>query len=105
MSKRELNSHFCSAHNAQGSRRCEGCLRTMVEATLAETPKPGDAQDAVARLLALREQIARRARDCGRAPESIKLVAVSKTFSADEVRRSAGRDGQPRCGGDRVQEA
>jgi len=77
----------------------------MVEATLVETPKPGEAQDAVARLLALREQIARRARDCGRAPEEVKLVAVSKTFSADEVWPTIASAGQTRFGENRVQEA
>jgi pyridoxal phosphate enzyme (YggS family) len=77
----------------------------MVEATLAKTPNPTDAQDAVARLIALREQIARRARDCGRAPEEIKLVAVSKTFSADEVWPTIASAGQTRFGENRVQEA
>ena len=61
--------------------------------------------EAVARLLALREQIARRARDCGRAPESVKLVAVSKTFSADEVWPTIAIAGQTRFGENRVQEA
>ncbi len=76
-----------------------------MEATSADAPKPDDAQDAVARLLALREQIARRARDCGRAPESVKLVAVSKTFSADEVWPTITIAGQTRFGENRVQEA
>ena len=61
--------------------------------------------EAVARLLALRESIARRARDCGREPESIKLVAVSKTFSADEVWPTIASAGQTRFGENRVQEA
>jgi PLP dependent protein len=61
--------------------------------------------EAVARLLALREQIARRARDCGRAPESVKLVAVSKTFSADEIWPTIAIAGQTRFGENRVQEA
>ena len=56
-----------------------------MEMTLAGAPKPNDAQDTVGRLIALREQIARRTRDCDRAPDSVKLVAVSKTFSADEI--------------------
>jgi len=77
----------------------------MVEATLAETPKPGDARDAVARLLALREQIARRARDCGREPDEVKLVAVSKTFSADEIWPTIAIAGQTCFGENRVQEA
>ena len=61
--------------------------------------------EAVARLLALREQIARRARDCGRAPESVKLVAVSKTFSADEVWPTIAAADQTCFGENRVQEA
>jgi len=61
--------------------------------------------ESVARLLALREQIARRARDCGRAAESVKLVAVSKTFSADEVWPTIELAGQTRFGENRVQEA
>src|SRR5271163_5297159 len=76
-----------------------------MESTLAGAPQHHDAQDAVARLLALREQIARRARDCGRAPESIKLVAVSKTFSAEEVWPTIEVAGQTRFGENRVQEA
>ena len=46
-----------------------------------------------------------RARDCGRAPESVKLVAVSKTFSADEVWPTIAVAGQTRFGENRVQEA
>ena len=61
--------------------------------------------EAVARLLALREQIARRARDCGKAPESVKLVAVSKTFSADEVWPTIAAADQTCFGENRVQEA
>ena len=60
---------------------------------------------AVARLNALREAIALRARDCGRAPESVKLVAVSKTFSADDVWPTIAVAGQTRFGENRVQEA
>jgi PLP dependent protein len=61
--------------------------------------------EAVVRLLALREAIARRARDCGRTPESVKLVAVSKTYSADEVWPTIAIAGQTRFGENRVQEA
>ena len=60
---------------------------------------------AAARLVALRVEIARRARDCGRAPESVKLVAVSKTFSADQVWPTIATAGQTRFGENRVQEA
>jgi uncharacterized pyridoxal phosphate-containing UPF0001 family protein len=76
-----------------------------METILADAPKHDDARDAVARLLALRESIARRARDCGRTPESVKLVAVSKTFSADEVWPTIASAGQTRFGENRVQEA
>jgi len=73
--------------------------------SLTAAPQHHSKQDAVARLTALRESIARRARDCGRAPESIKLVAVSKTFSADEVWPTIASAGQTRFGENRVQEA
>jgi pyridoxal phosphate enzyme (YggS family) len=76
-----------------------------METTLADAPEHHNARDAAARLIALRESIARRARDCGRAPESIKLVAVSKTFSADEVWPTIAIAGQTRFGENRVQEA
>ena len=64
-----------------------------------------DPLDAVARLSALRDAIAIRARDCGRAPDSVKLVAVSKTFSADDVWPTIAIGGQTRFGENRVQEA
>jgi pyridoxal phosphate enzyme (YggS family) len=75
------------------------------EASLADAPHPDDALGAVARLAALRESIARRARDCSRAPEQVKLIAVSKTFSADEVWPTIATAGQTRFGENRVQEA
>jgi PLP dependent protein len=61
--------------------------------------------EAAARLFALREAIALRARDCGRASESVKLVAVSKTFSADVVWPTIAVAGQTLFGENRVQEA
>ena len=60
---------------------------------------------AVARLAALREALARRARDCGRKPEDVTLVAVSKTFSADEVWPTISEGDQAVFGENRVQEA
>jgi len=66
---------------------------------------PDDRLGATGRLAALREAIARRARDCGRAPESVKLVAVSKTISADDVWPTIALGGQLRFGENRVQEA
>ena len=41
--------------------------------------------DAVARLESVRAEIVRAARDFGRDPASITLVAVSKTFPADAI--------------------
>jgi pyridoxal phosphate enzyme (YggS family) len=64
-----------------------------------------DPPGAVGRLSSLREQIARRVRDCGRPLDSVKLVAVSKTFSADEVWPTIAVAGQTRFGENRVQEA
>jgi PLP dependent protein len=61
--------------------------------------------EAVARLLALRQSITRRALDCDRAPDSVKLVAVSKTYSADEIWPTIVTAGQTRFGENRVQEA
>ena len=66
---------------------------------------PIDPLGAVPRLDALREQIAKRARDCGRDPHSVRLVAVSKTFSADEVWPTIALGGQVVFGENRVQEA
>ncbi len=64
-------------------------------------PSPG----VVERLAALRARIERRARDCGRDPSSVRLVAVSKTFSADEVWPTIAEGGQLLFGENRVQEA
>ncbi len=60
---------------------------------------------AVARLAALRQAIARRAGDCGRHPEDITLVAVSKTFPGDDVWPTIRDGGQTVFGENRVQEA
>jgi pyridoxal phosphate enzyme (YggS family) len=60
---------------------------------------------AVMRLESLREALARRARDCGREPQDITLVAVSKTFDADEVWPTIRDGGQRVFGENRVQEA
>src|SRR5271166_1420665 len=73
--------------------------------TLTDPVHPDDPLGPVARLAGLREAIARRARDCGRAPEEVKLVAVSKTFSADDVWPTIALGGQTRFGENRVQEA
>jgi len=83
---------------------CE-CRRIFMEPNLADDPNPPDALGAATRLVALRETIARRTRDCGRAPDEVKLVAVAKTFSADEVWPTIAIAGQTRFGENRVQEA
>lgn len=64
-----------------------------------------DPRGAAARLADLRAAIATRARDCGRDPSTITLVAVSKTFSADEVWPTIAIAGQTIFGENRVQEA
>jgi len=66
---------------------------------------PTDPLGAVARLEALRRDIAQRAVDCGRRPEDVTLVAVSKTFTADEVWPTLVPGGQTVFGENRVQEA
>lgn len=64
-----------------------------------------DVLGAVPRLAQVRDSLARRARDCGRAPGEITLIAVSKTFSADEVWPTIASGGQTVFGENRVQEA
>jgi pyridoxal phosphate enzyme (YggS family) len=72
---------------------------------LIDLSHPADPLDAVAHLEALRTAIARRARDCDRDPTEVKLVAVSKTFSADEIWPTIAVGGQTVFGENRVQEA
>ena len=64
-----------------------------------------DPLGAAPRLAALREAIATRARDCGREPAAVTLVAVSKTYSADQVWPTIAIGGQTIFGENRVQEA
>ena len=71
----------------------------MTEADLSH------AADALSRLRLLRQAIARRATDCGRDPASVRLIAVSKTFSADEVWPTIADGDQRLFGENRVQEA
>ena len=63
-----------------------------------------DAAALRARLADVRERIAKAADRAGRDPASIRLVAVSKTFSADHVRAAADL-GQLDFGENKVQEA
>jgi PLP dependent protein len=76
-----------------------------METIVTDPAVPADPLDAVANLEALRAAIARRARDCGRSPEEVKLVAVSKTCSADAVWPTIAAGGQTVFGENRVQEA
>ena len=64
-----------------------------------------DPLNAVERLKVLRREIAQRAMDCERKPEDITLVAVSKTFGADDVWPTISVGGQTVFGENRVQEA
>ena len=57
-----------------------------------------------ARLADVRARIARAAGRAGRDPASVRLIAVSKTFSAEHVRAAAGA-GQIDFGENKVQEA
>lgn len=61
-------------------------------------------ENSAARLENLIKHIAATARAAGRAPESVTLVAVSKTFTADEI-RPALEAGHRDFGENRVQEA
>ncbi len=63
-----------------------------------------EADATVARLRDVRTRIARAAADAGRAPADVTLVAVSKTFAADEVAPVIAA-GQHVFGENRVQEA
>lgn len=65
---------------------------------------PGDGDDARARLAAIRAAIDRSAREEGRDPAEVTLVAVSKTFEADAI-RPVLEAGHRDFGENRVQEA
>jgi pyridoxal phosphate enzyme (YggS family) len=60
--------------------------------------------DAATRFAAVRDEIARACREAGREPESVTLVAVSKTFGAEAIRPVIAA-GQRVFGENRVQEA
>jgi len=59
---------------------------------------------AAKRLLDIRERIAAAAREANRAPESVKLIAISKTFDAPQI-LPVIEAGQRLFGENRVQEA
>ncbi|HEY7291082.1 MAG TPA: YggS family pyridoxal phosphate-dependent enzyme [Vicinamibacterales bacterium] len=65
---------------------------------------PSDANAIRDGLADVRERIARAASRAGRDPSTVRLVAVSKTFSADDV-RTAAQAGQVDFGENKVQEA
>lgn len=60
--------------------------------------------DIVGNLAAIRQRVAAAAAAAGRRPEDVRLLAVSKTFSADHV-RTAYAAGQRDFGENKVQEA
>lgn len=61
-------------------------------------------ESAASRLLAVREDIVQAERETGRAEGSVQLIAVSKTFGADEI-RPVIEAGQRVFGENRVQES
>jgi len=65
---------------------------------------PSDSAALRARLTSVRERIATAASRVGRDPASVRLIAISKTFSADEIRAAAAA-GQIDFGENKVQEA
>ncbi len=65
---------------------------------------PADVTRIAANLASIRERIAAACERAGRTPESVRLVAVSKTFDADTV-RAAWEAGQRDFGENKVQEA
>lgn len=65
---------------------------------------PSRRDEIAARLAAVRERLARSAERAGRLPSSVRLVAISKTRPADDV-RAAYEAGQTEFGENRVQEA
>jgi pyridoxal phosphate enzyme (YggS family) len=79
--------------------------RTGATESLVIDEHPFNKDDVLARLRQLRQAIARRAADCGRDPASVRLMAVSKTFSADEVWPTIAEADQRLFGENRVQEA
>ncbi len=70
----------------------------------AARPASNPMTDLVHNLEAVHERIAAAASSAGRAPESVALLAVSKTFPADDV-RAAHAAGQRAFGENYVQEA
>jgi len=72
--------------------------------SMIEDPAPTSLTGSAARLAHVRQAIARAAKDIDRDPAEITLIAVSKTFTADEIRPVIA-SGQRVFGENRVQEA
>jgi pyridoxal phosphate enzyme (YggS family) len=64
-----------------------------------------DKDELLARLRQVREAVIQRAIDCGREPAAVRLIAVSKSLSADEVWPTIAEADQRQFGENRVQEA
>lgn len=64
----------------------------------------GRSEDVSARLSEIRQRIERAAREVGRHPATVELIAVSKTFDAEHIRPVIAA-GQRHFGENRVQEA
>lgn len=64
----------------------------------------GEAEGVAVRLTAVRQRLARAAADCGRSPETVTLVCVSKTFPAEHILPALAA-GERVFGENRVQEA
>ena len=58
-------------------------------AVLTGDPDPARAEQLAANLAALTDRIAAAARAAGRSPDELTLIAITKTFPADDVRRLA----------------
>jgi pyridoxal phosphate enzyme (YggS family) len=97
--------------------RCRRCLRKRVDMLKNSLASPlgdlndfwsgGDEMETMdrgSRLEAVRAEIARACRDAGREPASVTLVAVAKTFGADDIEPVIAA-GQRGFGENRVQEA
>lgn len=65
---------------------------------------PSRRDEIAANLAAVRERLARSVERAGRSPSSVRLIAISKTRPADDV-RAAFEAGQTEFGENRVQEA
>src|SRR5689334_14158867 len=89
------------------SRRTSSCRRpasTPIRPRRSSPRSSKSLNDIAANLAAIRQRIAAAAAAAGRDPSAVRLLAVSKTFSADHV-RAAYAEGQRDFGENKVQEA